>query len=232
MVDILVASLLVLVLAALFLGVVQRCRDAANRLECLSNMRQIGIAFHLYANDHEAQFPFPNNSAFGDNNAHRDLCWFCALDKSLSSATTIAKTKLEERLLQIKQDPVYKKFTLDWQTNSHTLKMNENLGRYDPDGVETKSYFWRMEDSSEPARTVLLFDGRAEGEALLDGTPSIIAQRSDGTEGYVGRRHTDGANILFMDGHIQYRREKAQTSGTQKGWEVNETTLVWKPWEL
>ena len=88
-----------------------------------------------------------------------------------------------------------------------------------------------MTDCSEPGRTVLLFDGRAEDEQTEDESLSIIALRSDGTEGYVARRHRDGANVLFVDGHIQYRREKPQTTGMQKGWEVDQTSLIWKPWD-
>jgi prepilin-type processing-associated H-X9-DG protein len=193
---------------------------------------QSAPALHLYALDHEDRFPFPNNSAFGESGQHFDLCWFNALDKSLSSATTIATAKAQERALYIKQDPVFKKFVPSWKTNAHTLKMNENLGRFDQEGSETRSCFWSPNDCSQPARTVLVFDGRAEGEVLADGSPNIIAQRSDGTEGYAARRHQDGSNVLFVDGHVEHRREKQQTSGTQKGWEVNETSLIWKPWEF
>jgi prepilin-type N-terminal cleavage/methylation domain-containing protein/prepilin-type processing-associated H-X9-DG protein len=228
--ELLVAIAIVSVIVALMLGVYARAKEEGHRAECLSNLRQLGVAFHIYAVDHEEHFPFPNNSAFGEDGAHRDLSWFCALDKSLCSATNIAKVASEERGLFIKQDPVIKRMKSAWWTNMHTIKMNENLGRFDPSGAETKSWFWRMSDCKEPGRTVLLFDGRGEDEQTDEEPLSIIALRSDGTEGYIARRHRDGANILFVDGHIQYRREKSQSTGTQKGWEVNQTSLIWKPW--
>jgi prepilin-type processing-associated H-X9-DG protein len=226
LIELLVAVTIVMILMALSLGVYGRAREDGRRIECLNNLRQIGVAFHLYALDHDEHFPFPNNSAFGENDAHRDLCWFCALDKLLSPATNIATQANQERALLIKQDPVIRKMKAAWWTNMHTLKMNENLGRFDPSGAETKSWFWRMSDCPEPARTVLLFDGRAEDEQTEEEPLSIIALRSDGTEGYVARRHRGGANVLFVDGHVQYRREKVQTAGMQLGWEVNNTTRI------
>lgn len=231
LIELLVTMAIAAVMIALMLGVYGRMREAGRRVECLNNLRQLGLAFHLYALDHDEHFPFPNNSAFGENGAHRDLCWFCALDKLLSSATSIARLANEERALPIKQDPVIRKMKPEWQTNMHTIKMNENLGRFDTTGAETKSWFWRMTDCSEPGRTVLLFDGRAEDEQTEEEFLSIIALRSDGTEGYVARRHLDGANVLFVDGHVQYRREKVQTTGLQRGWEIDQTSLIWKPWD-
>jgi prepilin-type processing-associated H-X9-DG protein len=213
------------------MGGYTRAREDGRRLECLSNLRQLGIAIHLYAADHAGRFPFPNNSAFGEDGAHRDLCWFNVLDPLLSSATNIATTVSQERALLIKQDPIMRRLSRVWWTNMHTIKMNENLGRYDPSGVETRSHFWKVINCPLPGRTVLLFDGRGE-EEQLEGEPlSIVSVRSDGTEGYVARRHRGGANVLLVDGHVEYRREKVQTTGTQRGWEVNDTTLIWKPWE-
>lgn len=229
--ELLVATAIVAVLTALCLSGYARVRDDGRRLECLSNLRQLGIAFHLYAGDHAGRFPFPNNSAFGEDGEHRDLCWFCALDPLLCSATNVATTAAAERALFIKQDPIMKRLSPVWRTNMHTIKMNENLGRFDPAGVETRSHFWKVTDCPLPGRTVLLFDGRGE-EEQKEGEPlSIVAVRSDGTEGYVARRHRGGANALFVDGHVEHRREKVQTGGTQRGWEVNETSLIWKPWE-
>src|SRR5258708_3910591 len=45
------------ILLALLLPTVQRARELANRAVCASNLRQIGVACRMYANDHEGLFP-------------------------------------------------------------------------------------------------------------------------------------------------------------------------------
>lgn len=102
LIELLVATTIVTVATALCMSGYSRAREEGIKLECLSNLRQLGIAIHLYAADHGGRFPFPNNSAFGEDGAHRDLCWFNVLDPLLSSATNIATTVAQERALLIK----------------------------------------------------------------------------------------------------------------------------------
>src|SRR5690606_25149649 len=52
------AGLLLLVLAvSLLLPAPGRAREAANRLKCASNLRQIGLCARMYANDHAGILP-------------------------------------------------------------------------------------------------------------------------------------------------------------------------------
>ena len=44
-------------LAALLLPVLAKAKARAKRIECLSNQHEIGLAAHLFANDHGGKFP-------------------------------------------------------------------------------------------------------------------------------------------------------------------------------
>jgi len=48
---------LLLLLAMVLLPTLGRTRPAANVIKCSSNLKQIGMAIHMYANDHEDQCP-------------------------------------------------------------------------------------------------------------------------------------------------------------------------------
>ena len=60
------------------------------------------------------------------------------------------------------------------------------------------------------SKTVLLFDGRINNTG--------VASNYDGSYGSVAQRHSRGANILFMDGHVE-RIQNGDSDGTaNEGW--------------
>ena len=209
-------------LAALLVPALAGARGRVRQAICHGNQRQLGLALSLYADDWNDLFPRSDGSS-------PDLaaCWYFAVDPYLlhlkSSGTPLAKQKLA----LVKQDPIWTMFRESERTNYHTIKMNRKLvgkkGAWAPQSDPISAAvpgFRRRGDVRPPAHTVLLFDGRCEDTSTVAHKPWY-----DGWEPYTCRRHNNGANVLFVDGHSEWRQEKPQTGGT--GWQSDQTTLNW-----
>ena len=57
LIELLVVIAIIAVLASLLLPAFSAARRKADTADCLNNLRQIGIAIRLYAEDHEARLP-------------------------------------------------------------------------------------------------------------------------------------------------------------------------------
>jgi prepilin-type N-terminal cleavage/methylation domain-containing protein/prepilin-type processing-associated H-X9-DG protein len=84
LIELLVVIAIIAVLIALLLPAVQAAREAARRIQCVNNMKQIGIAMHNY---HEANNSFP----MGSTNALYGSCVSNTLGGGYASEYLIAK---------------------------------------------------------------------------------------------------------------------------------------------
>ena len=214
LIELLIVVFIISAIMGLVFPVLSMVRGKSKQVVCMSNMGQMYKALLQYTIENDGYLPLESNSGSCSGEV-----WFKAVDRYITTdilPENQTEISTKGKLILIKQDPVIQTVTQDKKDNTKTIKINTQLVQ--------GSMCSRMIDSIRfPSKTVLLFDGRINN--------TTVASKYDGSYGSVAQRHSRGANILFMDGHVE-RIQNGDSDGTaNEGWpnEHADQGVIWDP---
>ncbi len=184
LIELLVVIAVIAILAGMLLPALARARQSARATECLSQMRQLGLAVGLYADDNNDTFPRSQHSAF----ASGDLPWERSLAPFLGSSTTLW-TNLLRGVYHCPSD----RRTEPW---SYGLNVYYELGP-DDDYCGKPQTWRRLTQVPHPSGTILYAESLSSADHLM---PNYWQTPADAVD-VAQTRHGTGANYIFADGH-------------------------------
>lgn len=200
LIELLVVIAVIAILMALLVPVLHRIREQGKRAVCLSNLKQMSVAWNLYADDNDDRIVSGNTTLGGHN---RDgACWVYWPG---------ADSPAETRLQGIRDGLLYRycsnvklyKCPTGVREEVVTYAIPDSMNGYDHiPGAEGQIRRRRSQVRNASVQIVFLDEGRLSPDSWT------IYYDDERWWDQVTARHGDGTNFSFADGHSEYWKWK------------------------
>jgi prepilin-type N-terminal cleavage/methylation domain-containing protein len=211
LIELLVVIAIIAILAAMLLPALGKAKEKGKRTACLSNMRQVGVALHMYETDF-GKVPNPNanqtfdfNSAFAAENPLRAFRSYIGA-KNPGAPTPVyicpsalpsnkagyAPTALSSTAMLVNQ-LVLNKGPSKMKNPARTVVIQENY-------CLMNAYWYEPEGSGNEYSQWHTFTASANNEW------SGVARE------YYNNLHQQGGNLISCDGHAEYKKNNKTSS--------------------
>lgn len=218
LIELLAVISIIGVLAAIIIPVVGAVRASARASQCVSNLRQIGIAHQLHLADHNQIIVKPIRTGDDDTAADWNYQWFSKLNAYIPPGLPAGANPL--RLNAAFHCPSRRPFgtPASWVTDGMSYAMNSSI-------PNPANWNYRFSAIPNPARYIFVTECD-ETQGTASNVEWIRSADGVGNGGTLAQRHSPGkANALFFDSSV---RQLAHAAMNNQG--LTTPNNVWRWW--
>lgn len=206
LIELLVVIAIIAILMAILMPALNRAREQGKRAVCLGNLKQLTLAWNLYADDNDGRLVNANtgvdgNAAYGQGWNRDESCWVYWVDNATKED---GLEGLRDGLLYpfAPTDKLYKCPTgVRGEVVTYSIPDSMN-GYYAIPGAEKQIKTLRTQIKNLTDQIVFLDEGR------LSSSSWTIHYNQERWWDQITARHGDGTNFGFADGHSEYWKWK------------------------
>lgn len=186
MVEMLVVIAIIGILAALLLPVLDKGKQRANRVWCISNLQQAGLAFHTFSNDHSGKFPMAVSTNDGGSMEYVQSGFDAGgvFYTAFRHFQALSADLVKPPLLVCPTD-------LERAAGSNFFNLNNS----------NLSYFVGVSATFDKPGSILAGDRNVDTNAFQQ--PTIVGIGPWSRLNWTWEMHQHKGNVLFSDGHVE-----------------------------
>jgi prepilin-type N-terminal cleavage/methylation domain-containing protein len=196
LIELLVVIAIIAVLAALLLPALSRARASARRIACTSNVRQINLAVHLYADDHADAIAYYTNEIYFEYK--KDVLPYLGGAGGSTSNSNVFVCAADD-------------FDLSGTIGSWFMSPSSGRSFYNQSWTRHSSYWFNGVDGREGGSTNDLGMAQKAFASVREPVKTVLIGEISGGLGLSSHdrlqplQFPDARNVMsFVDGHVSY----------------------------